>query len=151
MSLIPMQINVELEEWKKHLFEIKEVHSVEENALKEHIRALKDELKELKLNYQVSKLHYEQMMDETRAKLKTELQEKKILQKKFSLLDLNADIAMQEEKLIRDVSLKEMKAVSILDRAAVHLQRLFRGRKDRALASDLRRKKKARKEKRKKK
>jgi len=133
--------NILLDELTNQLIDLKAKHFEEENFLKERIQLLKSESRELMENYEKTKNEYIDGIKEIAAKIRTESKEKNALRDQFRLLDRNAKIKEHEERLIAEVCLKEDKAMLILNTAACNLQKLYRGRRDRALSALLREKK----------
>jgi len=69
---------------------------------------------------------------------KTELDD---LQAHFDLVDKNIKIGLNEEEKLKRIKDMELEVKKILDFSATYLQKLFRGRRDRALVAKLKQKK----------
>ena len=70
-----------------------------------------------------------------------ELEEVIKLEKYFNLIDHNTQICKEEEEILACVKRKEEEALKMLSVGAVQLQKLFRGKKDRAIVARMKSKK----------
>lgn len=131
---------------RKHSLQMKLSEVVEQN---------KDVEKNLQREEEDLELHYSHLI-ETHLKLKQEKKsaiDKEInwanaereefddLQAHFNLVDKNIKVGLDEEETVNIIKQMEIEANKILDSSAVQVQRLFRGRRDRALVAKLKQKK----------
>jgi len=126
---------------KKELIELKLQNFEKEKSLKEFFEQLRSESTELTEEYEKKKNEYVHMINDIARKIRAESKDINTRKDELRLLDRNEEIKEHERRLIADVCRKEKMAMLIINNAAINLQKLYRGRKDRKLAAGLREKK----------
>eukprot|EP00957_Ditylum_brightwellii_P010375 784452-Ditylum_brightwellii.AAC.1 len=91
--------------------------------------------------YQTNSQKLEDNKIDVQTKLKNEKSRRFELEEHFAQVDRNLAITTKEEDLLMNVQKLEDEAMRILIDPCIHLQRLFRGKRDRVIVAKLRQKK----------
>ena len=114
----------------------------EEEYLQKRIQELEIERNHNKNQRLMQLKKLEETMQKIESNLKAETEEKNYLNLRYALVQSNKEIAAKEERLLERVALMEAKADDIMFHAAVGLQKIFRGVRDRSKAKKAKKKRK---------
>lgn len=135
-------LGTELAKVEHNIHCLKRDHTSEQKEMIAQRQKIEEELSTLlSLHEQEEQKIQKQTLDISN-KILNEQNERIRLEKLLILQDLNSNIAADEEVLIKSVIDLELEADAILFKAAAHLQKLYRGLRDRAIVKKLKKKSK---------
>ncbi len=119
-----------------------QVNHDEEEYLQKRMQELEIERNGNKNQQLMQQKKLNETIQKIESNFKAETEEKNYLNLRYALVQSNKEIAAKEERLLERVALMEAKADDVMFHAAVGLQKIVRGVRDRAIAKKAKKKRK---------
>ncbi len=119
----------------------KKVDETEEEVLQNRIEETQLERERTNRQHKLEIIERQEDIKKMESNLRAEIEEKNYLQLRYALIQSNKDIAEKENRLLQQVMDLEAKADGIMFNAAVGVQKIFRGTRDRKIVRKIKGKK----------
>ena len=136
------ELRSEFDLLQSQLSEASKAHLHAQQELLEQIKVIEEKNNETQQQHCADKEKRESSIVKIEALLLIEQEERRNLEHKYALVEANREIEEKEGRLLQHVLAMEAKADSIINQAAITLQKIFRGNRDRVFVSKLKKKKK---------